>query len=57
MAREGPSANEWTDPPLASRAGARAFKTDCSTCCGVKMFGLGLGLFLVLGSLSSSCHR
>ena len=22
------SANEWTDPPLASRAGARAFNTE-----------------------------
>ena len=30
------SANEWTDPPLASRAGARAFKTERSTASSVK---------------------
>ena len=33
------SANEWTDPPLASRAGARAFNTERSTSWGVKFFG------------------
>jgi hypothetical protein len=33
------SAKVWADPPLASRAGARAFNTERSTSCGVKLFG------------------
>ena len=33
------SAKVWADPPLASRAGERAFNTERSISCGAKLFG------------------
>ena len=39
MAREGPVGERVDRPPLASRAGARAFNAERSTSCGVKPFG------------------